>query len=57
VPVPVKDLFTVSPKFRKQFHDLTMVKQVTNPSTNIVQVNKLSNLDPDAISHDFVTRN
>jgi len=49
----VKDLFAISPEFRKQFHNLTMVKRVTNPSTNIVQVNKLSILDPDAISHDF----
>ena len=30
-----------------------MVKWVTNSSTNIVQVNKLSGLDPDAIGHDF----
>jgi len=49
----VKDLFAVSPKFQKQFRDLTTVKRVTNLSTNIVQVNKLSSLDPDAIGRDF----
>ena len=30
-----------------------MVKRITKPSTNIVQVNKLSGLDPDAIGFDF----
>ena len=53
VLVPVKDLFAVSPEFWKQFRDLTIVKRVTNPSTNLVQVSELSSLDPDAVSHDF----
>ena len=53
VLVPVKDLFTVSPEFQKQFRNLTMVKRVTNPSTNLVQVNELSSLDPDAVGRDF----
>jgi len=30
-----------------------MVKRVTNPATNLVQVNKLSSLDPDAVGRDF----
>jgi len=54
VPVPVKGLFAVSPKFQKQFRNLTMVIRVTNPSTDLVQVNKLSSLDPDAVGHDFI---
>ena len=56
VPVPVKDLFAVSPEFRKQFRDLTMVKRVTNQATNLVQVNELSGLDPDAVGCDFGNR-
>jgi len=56
VLVPVKDLFAVSPKFWKQFHDLTMVKRVTNLATNLVQVNELSGLDPDAVGCDFGNR-
>jgi len=30
-----------------------MVKQVINLSTNLIQVNELSGLDPDGVSHDF----
>jgi len=30
-----------------------MVKRVINPSTNLVQVNELSGLDPDAVGRDF----
>jgi hypothetical protein len=36
VPVPVKELFAVSPEFRKQFHDLTMTKRVTSGLANQV---------------------
>ena len=30
-----------------------MVKQITDLSTNIIQVNRLSSLDPDAVGHNF----
>jgi hypothetical protein len=52
VPVPVKELFAVSPEFRKQFCDLTTTKQVTSGSgsANHVQVNKLSGRDLDHVS-------
>jgi hypothetical protein len=53
VPVPVKELFAVSPEFRKQFHNLTMTKRVTSGSANQVQVNELSGRDPDHISREF----
>jgi hypothetical protein len=53
VPVPVKELFAVSPEFRKQFHDLTTTKWVTSGSANHVQVNELSGHDPDHVSREF----
>ena len=53
VPIPVKDLIAVSPEFRKQFWDLTMVKRVTNTSSNSVQVHELSALDPVSVSPNF----
>ena len=53
VPIPVKDLIAASPEFRKQFQDLTMVKRVTNTSSNSVQVHELSGLDPASVSRDF----
>jgi hypothetical protein len=56
VPVPVKELFAVSPEFRKQFHDLTTMKQVTSGSANHVQVNELSGRDPDHVSREFGDR-
>jgi hypothetical protein len=55
VPVPVKELFAVSPEFRKQFRDLTTTKRVTSGSgsANHVQVNELSSRDPDHVSREF----
>ncbi|KIK76302.1 hypothetical protein PAXRUDRAFT_18310 [Paxillus rubicundulus Ve08.2h10] len=38
--MPIKDLFTVLPDFRKQFHDMTTMNQVTVAPTT--HVNKLS---------------
>jgi hypothetical protein len=56
VPVPVKDLFAVSPEFRKQFQDIMTVKRVTNPASNSVQVNELSGIDPSVVNRDFGDR-
>jgi hypothetical protein len=58
VPVPVKELFAVSPEFRKQFCDLTTTKCVTSRSgsANHVQVNELSGHDPDHVSREFGDR-
>jgi hypothetical protein len=53
VPVPVKDLFAVSPEFWKQFRDITMVKRVTNPASNSMQVNELLGIDRSAVNRDF----
>jgi hypothetical protein len=53
VPVPVKELFAVSPEFKKQFRDLTTMKWVTSGSANHVQVNELSSHDPDHVSREF----
>jgi hypothetical protein len=55
VPVPVKELFAVSPEFRKQFRNLTTTKRVTSGSgsANHVQVNELSSRDPDHVSREF----
>ena len=51
VPIPVKDLLIVAPEFRRQLHELITVKHVTtNPSTHVVQVNKLSGRDPLAVA-------
>ena len=51
VPIPVKDMLIVAPEFRKQLHELITVKCVmTNPSSHVVQVNKLSGRDPLAVA-------
>jgi hypothetical protein len=58
IPVPVKELFAVSPEFRKQFHNLTTTKRVTSGSgsVNHVQVNELSGRDLDHVSREFGDR-
>ncbi|KIK77547.1 hypothetical protein PAXRUDRAFT_106373, partial [Paxillus rubicundulus Ve08.2h10] len=63
IPVPVKDLFVVSPDFRKQFHDMTMTKWVTTvPTTHInglsvcmpvVHVNELSGRNLGGIAREY----
>jgi hypothetical protein len=54
IPVPVKDLFAVSPDFRKHFRDVTTTKRVT--STGVVQVNELSGRDPGSVSREYGDR-
>jgi hypothetical protein len=56
IPVPVKELFAVSPEFRTQFRDLTMTKWVTSGSANNVQVNELSGYDLDHVFREFGDR-
>ncbi|KIK75472.1 hypothetical protein PAXRUDRAFT_18975 [Paxillus rubicundulus Ve08.2h10] len=63
IPVPVRDLFAVSPDFRKQFHDMTMTKRVTTaPTAHInglsvctpmVHVNKLSGRNPGGVAREY----
>ena len=53
IPIPVKDLFTVSLEFRKQLRDLTTVKQVANTSTTMVQVNELSRQDLSTVNQEY----
>ncbi|KAF8548029.1 hypothetical protein OG21DRAFT_1489720 [Imleria badia] len=55
VPIPVKDLLSVAPEFRKQLRELATTKRI--PVTgNVVQVNKLSGRDPHAIDQEFGDR-
>ena len=57
VPMPVKDLLIVAPEFRKQLCELITVKRVTtNPSSHVVQVNKLSGCDPLAVAQEYGDR-
>jgi hypothetical protein len=56
VPVPVKELFAVSPEFRKQFRDLTTTKRAVAGSGTSVQVNELSGRDPEHVSREFGDR-
>ena len=50
----MKDLLIVAPEFRKQLHELITVKCVTtNPSTHVVQVNKLSGHDALAVAREY----
>lgn len=51
IPVPVKDLFMVSPEFWKYFCDLTTTKRIPNHPP--VQVNELASLDPVAIEREY----
>ena len=57
----MKDLLIVAPEFRKQLHELITVKCVmTNPSSHVIQVNKLSGHDPLVVAQeygDWVIRN
>jgi hypothetical protein len=58
MPVPIKDLFTVSPEFRKQFRDMTTTKRVTAPliaqvTTPTVYVHELSGRNPGSISQEY----
>ena len=52
VPIPVKDLLSVAPEFRKHLHELATTKRIP-VTTNVVQVNELSGHDPDAVSQEF----
>ena len=52
VPIPVKDLLSVAPEFRKHLHELATTKRIP-VTTNVVQVNELSGRDPDAVSREF----
>ena len=49
VPIPVKDLLSVAPEFRKHLRELATTKCIP-VTTNVVQVNELSGRDPDAVS-------
>ena len=48
VPIPVKDLLSVAPEFRKHLCELATTKRIP-VTTNVVQVNDLSGRDPDAV--------
>ncbi|KAF9231235.1 hypothetical protein BU15DRAFT_68505 [Melanogaster broomeanus] len=51
IPVPVCDLISVSPDFRKHFQEMTTTKQVT--AVGVVHVNELSGHDPGSVSHKY----
>ncbi|KIK91336.1 hypothetical protein PAXRUDRAFT_13836 [Paxillus rubicundulus Ve08.2h10] len=63
IPMSVKDLFTVSPDFRKQFCDMTKTKWVTTaPTAHInglsmcvpmVHINELSKRNPGGITREY----
>ncbi|KIJ18242.1 hypothetical protein PAXINDRAFT_9323 [Paxillus involutus ATCC 200175] len=58
IPVPVKDLFAVSPDFRKQFRDMTTTKRVTAPlvahtSMPTVYVHELSGRNPGSVAQEY----
>ncbi|KIJ12985.1 hypothetical protein PAXINDRAFT_14199 [Paxillus involutus ATCC 200175] len=58
IPVPVKDLFAVSPDFRKQFCDMTTTKRVTAPlvahaSMPTVYMHKLSGRNPGSVAQEY----
>ena len=50
VPVPTKDLFSISPKSQKQFCNLTIMKRVTMALANTVE---LSGHDPEQVSREY----
>jgi hypothetical protein len=61
IPVPVKDLFAVSPDFRKQFHDMTTTKRVTAPlvahaSMPTVCMHELSGRNPGSVAQEYGDR-
>ena len=56
VLVPVKDLFSVSPEFRKLFRNLTTMKRITMGLANTVQVNELSGRNPEQVSREYGDR-
>ncbi|KIK78509.1 hypothetical protein PAXRUDRAFT_772825, partial [Paxillus rubicundulus Ve08.2h10] len=63
IPMPVKDLFVVSPDFRKQFCNMTMTKWVTTaPTTHVnglsmcvpvVHINELSGWNLGGITREY----
>ena len=56
IPVPVKDLFAVSPDIYKHFHNLTTVKHIitTTPATMVtIHINELASHDPSKVECDF----
>ncbi|KIK73958.1 hypothetical protein PAXRUDRAFT_792378, partial [Paxillus rubicundulus Ve08.2h10] len=63
IPVPIRDLFMVSPDCRMQFHDTTMTKQITTvPTTHVnglsmcmpvVHVNELSRRNPGGVAREY----
>ena len=52
VPIPVKDLLSVAPEFRKHLHELATTKHIP-VTTNVVQVNELSGRNPDTVGREF----
>ncbi|KAF9231116.1 hypothetical protein BU15DRAFT_68607 [Melanogaster broomeanus] len=54
IPVPVRDLISVSPDFRKHFREMTTTKQVT--AVGVVHVNELSGRDPGSVSREYGDR-